>query len=123
MANEITWTVEAVRDLLNKNNFAVERAILALYARQEEDEKAEQITSHNNGKGFAAFDAEFFSSLALFILNSKNPKGHRLTPGQLKVCRRAKKEGGVTRIGRYAGQLVKVIQQAQDEKAAQKEAA
>lgn len=125
MANETkTWTIETVRELLNKSNFAVERAILALYARQEEDEKATESTSHSNGKGFGAFDAEFFSSLATQILASKNPNGYRLSPGQLNACRRSRKEGGVSRIGRYAGQLLRVIQQSQEaERAALKEAA
>lgn len=124
MANETkTWTIETVRELLNKSNFAVERAILALYARQEEDEKATESTSHSNGKGFGAFDAEFFSSLATQIIDSKNPNGYRLSPGQLRAARKPGKTG-VTRIGRYAGQLLRVIQQSQEaERAALKEAA
>lgn len=51
-------TPEQVKSLLLTNDRAVERAILALHARQTESERAAGRTVESNGEGFNAFDAE-----------------------------------------------------------------
>ena len=77
-----TWTIEEVKDLLKRNNKAVERAIKLLYSFQTEAEKALETASTVNGKGFNKFDAEILSSYAEQLL-----EGRRLTIKQLCVAR------------------------------------
>lgn len=57
------WDKKAIQDLLERSDKAVERAILAIYARQTEDEKRGG-TKHQNGVGFGAFDGVVFSKMA-----------------------------------------------------------
>ena len=77
-----TWTLEAVKDLLKRNNKAVERAILLLYSFQTETEKGDGYTSASNGKGFNKFDAEILSSYAVQL-----QEGRHLTIKQMCVAR------------------------------------
>jgi hypothetical protein len=46
-------TVESIRTLLNKNDKAVERGLVAIYNRQTLDEKLDKYTKHRNGVGFS----------------------------------------------------------------------
>ena len=77
-----TWNIETLKDLLKRNNKAVERAILLLYSFQTEAEKSIGVTSANNGKGFNKFDSEILSSYA-----EQLQEGRRLTIKQLCVAR------------------------------------
>lgn len=60
-------TTESIKTLLSTSLPAIERAILVIYERQTLDEKATESTSHNNGVGFSAVDAEILSSFAAQI--------------------------------------------------------
>lgn len=93
------WTKESIQDLLNRNDLAVERAILRIYERQTWDEQESYSTRIENGKGFTGADAGFFSSLATQI--QCGTPGHALTRKQ-----RAKARKG---IGKYWRQLLEVI--------------
>src|SRR5437764_9937822 len=97
------WDRESLIALLNTNNYAVERALLTIYARQTADEQETETTSHNNGVGFSGFDAEIFSSFAVQVEQSTRPNGQRLSPKQFAIARKPGK-GGTPRIGRYAKQ-------------------
>ena len=101
------WTKAEIVDVLAKNNFAVERALLVLFARQTADEQIMDAATVNNGMGFSGLDAEIFSSFAKQILKSRAPYGERLTVKQLAVCRKLNAKGAM-RIAKYAGQLVEV---------------
>lgn len=59
-----TPTKESIKELLAKSDKAVYRALIVLFERQTSDEQASESTTHKNGRGFSAFDAEFLSSLA-----------------------------------------------------------
>ena len=95
MTEQKIWTVEEVKVLLAESDKAVARAILAIYNRQTEDEKAIKETSESNGVGYNGVDANFMSSLAQFYQS----KGFQ-TAGQVKYGRKA--------IVKYAGQLTEI---------------
>lgn len=94
-----TWTKAEILELLRTNDRAVERALLTLYRRQTDDERAGETTRHENSVGFSQAHAHKFSSFAKQIL-----KGYRLSAKQLAWCRYH--TNGNTRIGRYWAQLV-----------------
>jgi hypothetical protein len=97
--------IAQIRALLAERNDAVERAVLVIYERQTETEKATQQTRDHNGRGFSAFDAEILSSFAQQIMANKwnRPKGQRLTERQMVIARR--------KMMHYAGQLAQVAEQ------------
>jgi hypothetical protein len=64
--------------LLVYNSRAVERAMIAIYNRQTEDEQIAQDTKHSNGKGFAASDARLGSYYAKWVLSGKQLTGSHL---------------------------------------------
>lgn len=58
------WTESAIKEMLQTNDDAVKRGLIAIFKRQTEDEREGDTTKHSNGIGFNAFDAKFASSLA-----------------------------------------------------------
>jgi hypothetical protein len=94
--------VAQIRELIEKRNDAVEKAVLCIYERQTETEKTVNSTIEHNGRGFGAFDAEILSSFAQQIMANKwnRPKGERLTERQMVIARRKMKH--------YAGQLADI---------------
>ncbi len=87
-----------VRQLLLSNNRAVERAILALYHCQTVDEQHSSSTTHQNGKGFNAFDAEVGSYYARWLLSGRHLTGHHVGKARTIALR-------------YVGQLARMSQQ------------
>lgn len=75
-----------------------ERAILAIYARQTADEQESYTTTHHNGVGFSACDAEIMTSFALQLR-----KGRRLSAKQLTIAQK--------RMPHYARQLNEIAAQ------------
>ena len=90
-----TVTREQVIELLNTRPAAAEKAILALYARQTEDEQPTLATRHSNGRGFNASDARKMSFIAEFLRKGGHMKA--------ETCRKH-----APRLRKYAGQLVEV---------------
>ena len=76
------WTEEQIVHLLNTNDRAVERAIVALYERQTADEKSVDNTRHDNKVGFRKNHASRLSKYARLI-----KRGCRLYPMQLSYVR------------------------------------
>lgn len=97
-ATESIWTKEKIHALLDRSPLAVQRAVLAVYARQTESEKQAQQTRLLNNVGFSAFDAEPMSRLAEAIR-----KGVPVSDRWLAYGRR--------RIKRYWRQLVEIANQ------------
>ena len=89
------WTPEAIRDLLDRNDLAVERAVVAIYRRQTEDEQASQETRWHNRVGFAACHAHLGSYYAKWILSGRHLSGSHVE--------RARKM-----VRHYAGQLYQI---------------
>lgn len=86
--------------LLMQRDDAVERAILAIYARQTADEQATKTTRHSNGRGFSGADASLGSYYARWILDGKHLNGRHL-------------ERARTMSLKYVGQLLEVAKEKQ----------
>lgn len=71
-----------------------QRALLAIYRNQTEDEKTESSVKHNNGMGFRAVDSHILTSFA----NQLQTRGF-LTPKQMAIVLR--------KMPVYARQLMK----------------
>lgn len=70
------WTKERIQHLLNTNDLAVERAIVAIYDRQTHDEKRDTTTRHDNSRGFRSNHASTGSFYARIIMKGwKQPNG------------------------------------------------
>jgi len=86
------WTKESIQHLLNTNDLAVERAIVAIYDRQTRDEKAEAQTKHHNAVGFRKNHDHTGSFFACIILKGwKQPDGKKrthLNPVKLEKARK-----------------------------------
>lgn len=72
------WTKESIRKLLEANDLAVERAVLALYARQTAREQASDSTIVRNGIGFSASDAPYLSYVARWLQSGKHLSGRHV---------------------------------------------
>lgn len=79
----MSHTPESIKDLLLKNDRAVERAILAIYQRQTLDEQALGDTRHHNNIGFSGAHANLGTYFAKWLL-----KGNHLTGDHLAKARR-----------------------------------
>lgn len=99
MSEEIkVWTKQDVIDLLDRSDKAVARAIMVIFSRQTDSERAQGETVEHNGVGFTAFDAPFLTSLA-----ERLPQyGNRMTERQLVVARK--------KIRKYWRQLLEEIE-------------
>lgn len=89
------WTEDSIRDLLKSSDRAVERGILAIYARQTADEQSVGDTRHLNARGFSAAHASRGSYYARWL-----EKGNKLTGKHLQRARRF--------ILHYVRQLVEI---------------
>lgn len=98
MSDTPRWTKQTIADRIASDDRALERGILAIYARQTADEQATEATRHRNGAGFTGADAELLSSFAKQI-----QRGRRLTAKQLPYARR--------KMAKYAGQLLRVAKE------------
>ena len=86
------WTKDSIQNLLATNNLAVERAVVAIYDRQTQDEKRDSDTKHDNFRGFRANHAPTLSYFARIILKGWKQDGHKnrahLNPNKLAKARR-----------------------------------
>lgn len=92
------WTVDKMKDILNRYDDQVAKAVVKIYEKQTYDEQVSQETKENNGVGFNGVDAPIMSSFARFYLE----RGY-LSPKQLGIARK--------KIMKYAGQLCKITNQ------------
>lgn len=72
------WNREGIEKLLNENDRAVERAIVAIYRRQTSEEQNSNTTIHRNGMGFSGAHANYGTYLAKWILSGKRLNGNHL---------------------------------------------
>ncbi len=100
------WTVEAIRELLDRSDLAVARGLVRIWELQTEAERLTDETSDANGVGFAACDAAFGSSLARQASEwLETPPEHRRFPSPFSV----KQMVLARRLARkYAGQLARL---------------
>ena len=96
IVNGKTWDKESLKDLLDRNDKAVYRAILLIYSFQTDEEKYMGTTKTVNGKGFSKFDVEVLSSFAMQLR-----RGQELTLKQMYVAR--------PKIKKYVGQILQYM--------------
>lgn len=95
------WTKEKIVALLETNDKAVGRALLRLAELQTSDELVAEDTKYKNGRGFRPCHARMGTSMAKFYQRT----GY-LSPKQINYWR-VKDKSGKSRIGIYAGQLLR----------------
>jgi len=78
-----TWTRTEIEAMINGNDRAVERAMVAIWERQTTDEQETQGTRHHNGRGFAAWSARSGTYFAEWVRS-----GRRLTGKHLAKARK-----------------------------------
>lgn len=89
------WTKEEIRFKVETDNTWLIRGLLAIFDRQTDDEKNDEITKHENNIGFSGCDANILTSFA------KHYKEHGwLSKKQIEICRK--------KMLKYCGQLAKV---------------
>lgn len=99
--NGQVWDKESIKDLLDRNDKAVERAILLIYSFQTDEEKYQGVTKTVNGKGFSKFDVEVLSNYAMQLR-----RGQGLSIKQMYVAR--------PKIKKYAGQIISYMKAKQE---------
>lgn len=89
-----SWTKAEIKQLLESSDKAVERAILAIYGMQTNQERMAWSSIVKNGVGFNSHDAAYFSKLAKVL---QKPRAHlmkddihRARPRMLKYARQLK---------------------------------
>jgi hypothetical protein len=76
------YTEDQVVRLLNDSDRAVELALVEIYNRQTESEKATRTTNNDNGVGFSGTDAATGSYYAKYILSGRNLTDKHLIKGR-----------------------------------------
>jgi hypothetical protein len=73
-----TWTRTEIEEMINGNDLAVERAMVAIWERQTADEQETQGTRHHNGRGFAAWSARSGTYFAEWVRSGRRLTGKHL---------------------------------------------
>jgi len=89
------WNKEDIIKILNDDEIALKKAIIALYARQTIDEKLERKAVEENNKGYSKLDTKFFSILAEKIYLKKE-----FSEAELAIAK--------NKIKKYASQLADI---------------
>lgn len=98
-------TRQDIIQLLQTNDRAIIRAILAITARQTADEQASEETKYSNGRGWKSCHGRVGTSMAKFY----QARGY-LTPKQIAYWRKPNAKGQM-RIECYANQLLQVAKE------------
>lgn len=99
------FTKDQIKGLLETNDKAVCRGVLAIFEYQTSYEKEANMTNEDNGVGFNGADADILSSFAKGIKRYGN-----LTEKQMVIARK--------KMMKYAGQLAKIANEKNAEKIA-----
>jgi hypothetical protein len=95
-----TWTRTEIEALINSNDRAVERAMVAIWARQTADEQATQDTRHHNGIGFSGWTAKSGTYFANWVRSGRSLSGKHLAKARKIALHHA---GQLTRIANGEG--------------------
>ena len=87
-----------IQNLIATSEKAAIRALLAIYSRQTDAEKAAQVTKEQNNIGFSGADSEILSSFAEWF----KAKGF-LSPKQLAITKK--------KLARYWRQLLEISEE------------
>lgn len=100
------YTEDFIRHKLATDERWVRRALIRLYQRQTQDEQISKQTRNHNQRGFQPGDALWFSRLAEFVIKFPD---RPLSEKQLKLV--WKPWRGQPSITKYAGQILRIMQE------------
>jgi len=92
----MTWTKEKIVEMLNTNDKAVSRAVVAIYKRQTASERVSGTTQIQNNIGFNHADARYLTYCAEYVIKNNR----QLSGKHLEKCRK--------RIAKYWKQLIDI---------------
>jgi hypothetical protein len=95
-----TWTRTEIEALINGNDRAVERAMVAIWERQTRDEQATETTRHHNGIGFSGWTAKSGTYFANWVRSGRSLSGKHLAKARKIALHHA---GQLTRIANGEG--------------------
>jgi hypothetical protein len=79
------WTKAEILDKIENNQQWLERAILAIYARQTADEQNLAETRYFNQVGFSAADARYFTYVAGWLKSGRSLSGHYVEKSRKRI--------------------------------------
>lgn len=80
------WTKEQILTMLETNDKAITRAVIAIYQRQTDDEQVAQHTLKSNNIGFNSSDAPYLSYCAKYAIDRKiTLTGKHLEKSRIRV--------------------------------------
>ena len=94
------WTREEIETMIQNQDAAVERAMVAIWERQTADEQETQDTRHHNGRGFAAWSARSGTYYANWVRSGRHLTGKHLAKARKIALHHA---GQLTRIANGEG--------------------
>jgi hypothetical protein len=94
------WTREDIVAMLNTNDRAVERGVVAIWQRQTADEQSTDTTRHSNGIGFSGWSAHSGSYYAKWVESGRRLTGKHLDKARKIALHHA---GQLTRIANGEG--------------------
>jgi hypothetical protein len=95
-----TWTRTEIEALINSNDRAVERAMVAIWERQTRDEQATETTRHHNGIGFSGWTAKSGTYFANWVRSGRSLTGKHLAKARKIALHHA---GQLTRLANGEG--------------------
>ena len=95
-----TWTRNEIETLINTNDRAVERAMVAIWERQTRDEQVTEATRHHNGIGFSGWTAKSGTYFANWVRCGRSLTGRHLAKARKIALHHA---GQLTRIANGEG--------------------
>jgi hypothetical protein len=95
-----TWTRTEIEALINTNDRAVERAMVAIWERQTRDEQATETNRHHNGIGFSGWTAKSGTYFANWVRSGRSLSGKHLAKARKIALHHA---GQLTRIANGEG--------------------
>lgn len=99
-------TAAEIKEKINTDQRWLEHAVLAIDARQTQDEQEVKVTKHKNGCGWKPQDAKEGARLAGFLRRSSRPDGQRLS---IYANGRDGVAEARTLIQKYCGQLARIV--------------
>lgn len=107
-----------IHAMLDSSDEAVEKAIVAIFNRQTEDEKRGKSTIHSNGVGFSGYDAGTGTYYAKWILAGNKLTRHHLVKGRKMAHKYVRQLSEIASIEQAKARLLQ-MQQAKAQKQAQ----
>lgn len=87
MEKDKVWTVEEIKSKIENNQIWLERAILAIFDKQTNEEQKTDESIEHNGVGFNKPDSYKLSYYAKWIKSGKHLSGWHLQNAKIKMAK------------------------------------